>query len=166
MPLRPFLDLSHSSDFSIDLYCTEIKIEIWISFYSFIWSDSVLPQQKCFASSSFWVRSRTFWTTLMHIYACLKTTPTGLVVVSPVYLLVFDQQLRLAVSKKYFPVFCWVEKQFFIFAREKIFLIQLGPLFSRDIFYPDTPKARTPCVLWTGFSKTRWRDRDGHMCFQ
>ena len=40
------LDLSHTFYIHMGFTSTEIKTEIWISLYSFIRSDSVLPQQK------------------------------------------------------------------------------------------------------------------------
>ena len=40
------LDSSHTSHLSMGLTCTEIKAEIWISLSSYIWSGSVMPQQK------------------------------------------------------------------------------------------------------------------------
>ena len=53
VPIQNFiqiLDLSSTSSLCMSLTYTEIKIEIWISFFlSFIWSGSVLPPQKCLA---------------------------------------------------------------------------------------------------------------------
>ena len=62
----------------MSLTCTEIMIEIWISFSGFIRSGSVLPQQKCSAMFFFLAEAynflngiRTYLSIYLSIWVCL-----------------------------------------------------------------------------------------------
>ena len=61
--------LSYTFHLCIDLTCTAIKTEIWISFPSFLRRDSTLRKQKCSTVALFfWMRLNIFWTSLIYIY--------------------------------------------------------------------------------------------------
>ena len=60
------LDLSYISHLSRALTTTEINIVFWIGFSSFIRSGNKTTTKMFSFGSFFWVRLKTFWTTLVH----------------------------------------------------------------------------------------------------
>ena len=107
--LTEILDLSHTSDLCIGLTCPEIQTEIWISFSSFIKSNSVLLQEKCSAMAllSGWGLKLFEWPLYIWCLICVPTyTSKHTFIYTLMCVKLFEKYLTVKKAKFSFLALC------------------------------------------------------------